>query len=140
MIGNRFDRGRADRAHPRSALRSPARRTVKYLRRSVLPENLCFDLCGSDSESPAEVNAKAPAVEKRAGAQNAIVLGQITRQVCERVGRIGHDEQHGFWSNRNDPRHNISIDFSVLVEEPKSSLWVAAISCTAGFLGISICN
>ena len=70
----------------------------------------------------------------RAGAQNAIMLSQIPRQICERIGRIGYDEQHRFRRNGDDPRHNISIDFSVLVEEPKSSLRVAAIRSAAGFL------
>ena len=40
------------------------------------------------------MNAKAQAVEQRAGAEHAVVPGKPARQVGERIGRIGDDKKH----------------------------------------------
>ena len=81
-----------------------------------------------------EMDAKAQAVEECAGTEYAIVTGRIARNIGERIGWIGDRDQHCFRSGAHDLRDNVSIDRSVLFQQPEPPLWIVAVGGTARFL------
>src|SRR6185437_3631834 len=110
----------------------PRRRPQEDLRGAVIADHLRVEGRGVDVEVAREVHAEALAVEQRAGAQHAIVPGAGARDVGERVGRIGHDEDRGRGCGARDVRHDIAVDRGILVEQAKAALRVAAVGRAAG--------
>src|SRR5258706_10692543 len=97
----------------------------------VVANHLCFDMCRIHIEMLAQMNAKSLAVEICAGAQNR--RAALSRDIRERVGRIGHDEQHCLGLRAHDLWHDIAKNFGVLVEQLEAALRVVAVGGAAGF-------
>src|ERR1700677_1499055 len=100
----------------------------------MLAEYLCLDIYRRNIKPTAQMHPKAQSVEKGAGAENAIMPGQMTRQIGERIGRIGHDKQHSIRSCGDDPRHYVAVDRNILVKEAQPPLRIAAIGRPSGLL------
>ena len=86
----------------------------------MFTENLRFDVRRSDLEFSGQMHAKAQAVEQGAGAENAVMAGELAGQKGERIGRVGDDEQHGIRCGRGNPGDYVTIDLGILVQEAQS--------------------
>jgi len=95
--------------------------------------HLGFDMRGIRTEVLAEVNAKALAVEIGTSAQHRCAGARLARDVGERIGRVGDHKKHRVGLRPHDPRHDVAIDFGVLVEQLEAAQRVAAIRGAAGF-------
>ena len=97
-------------------------------------DHLRFHVRGVHAKMFSEMDAKSQAVEECAGAEDAIVTCHFAGNIGERIGRIGDSDQHCLRSGPYNLRDNVSIDRSVLFEQPEPSLRIVAVRGTACFL------
>ena len=83
----------------------------------MVADELRLDIDGINTKMGAEMHTKPQTVQKRAGAQHAIMAGELSRDVGERIGRIGDGD----------------IDRSVLFQKSQPTLRVATVGGAAGF-------
>ena len=87
-----------------------------------------------DTEMLAKVNTKTLAVEISAGAQHDGAGAGFARDIRERIGRVGHDDQYRPRRRLDDLRNDIAIDFRVLVQQFQTALRIVAVGGAAGLL------
>ena len=80
------------------------------------------------------MNAKAQAVEQRAGRENTFMTGQFACEIGKRIRRVGDDEQDGVRRGCGDRRNDLSVDLGILVKEAQAAQRIATICCPARFL------
>jgi hypothetical protein len=58
----------------------------------MVADNLRLHICRIDAEVRSKVHAKPQTVEKRAGAEHAIMTGDASGNIGKRIGRISHGD------------------------------------------------
>jgi hypothetical protein len=61
---------------------------------------------------------KAKRIQKGAAAQHAVMPADASRDVGERIGRIGDDEEECVRRNCNDTGNDISVNRRIGTEQP----------------------
>ena len=100
----------------------------------MVADDLRLYMRGINTKMLSEMDAKAQAVEEGARAQYTIVTGRFARDVGERIGWIGDRDQHCFRSGAHNLRNNVSIDRSVLFQQPQPPLRIVAVRSAARLL------
>ena len=106
----------------------------------MFAEHLRFDRVRADLEALGDMHAKAQAVEKRAGAQHTIVARQRSRQIRERIRRIGDDKQHRFRCRLYDAGYDVLIYCGIGVEALEAAGGIVAIGGAAGLFIDADCD
>ncbi len=70
----------------------------------MVADDLRIDMDGIDTKMPTEMDAKAKAVEERAGTDDAGLRCDFAGYIGQRVGRIGDDKQHRIGGGADDTR------------------------------------
>jgi hypothetical protein len=83
----------------------------------VVANDLRLDVRWVSIEIPAEMNAEALAIEKRTGTQHGCALRYLARDISERIGRIGYDDEYGIGRSRYHLGNDIAINGGVLIQE-----------------------
>jgi len=58
---------------------------------------------------------EAQAIEERAGAENALVLGAHARDICQWIRRVRDNQDHGPRRGVHYARHQVAVDVGVPV-------------------------
>src|SRR5262249_16527759 len=99
----------------------------KHLCSAVIADHLCFHVGRVDTEMLAEMNTKPLTIEIGTGTQYGGLRAGETGDVRQRIWRVGYDQQHRLWRGSHDSRHDLAIDLGIGVEQPQSTLRVAAV-------------
>ncbi|MGY3505189.1 hypothetical protein ACVWYJ_005808 [Bradyrhizobium sp. USDA 4471] len=98
----------------------------------MFSDHLRLNLVGIEVEMLCQMHAEAQAVEEGAGAQHAIMPRADARDIGERIGRIGHDQDDRVWRRPHDAGNDFAIDPAVGMKQPQPALGVAAVGGPAG--------
>ena len=80
------------------------------------------------------MEAEPQRVEQRAGAQHAIVTGELTREIGERIGRIRDGDDHGIGCRFDDLRDDVAVYAGVGLDQLEAPVGVLAIRRAAALL------
>jgi N-ethylmaleimide reductase len=91
----------------------------------MFSNNLSLNLIGVDLKILCQVNTESQAIQEGAGAQPMSVASAYARDVGERIGRIGYNQNNCAWCCAHDIRNDLAIDFGVPALQPDNMLPVA---------------
>ena len=99
----------------------------------MLAHHIGLDAGGADAEATGEMDAEAQAVEIGAGTEHAVMAGEKTRNIDQRLRRVGQDKDRRRRRDLDQPWHDILEHLYIGVEKTKPSGRILAVRGAAAF-------
>src|SRR5258706_9951954 len=96
-------------------------------------DHLRLILNSLDVKMLSQMNTETQAIEEGAGAQHAIMPRADAGDIGQWIRRIGYDQDNRMRCCAHNLRHDVAVDFSVLIQKPQSALGIVSFSGATGF-------